>query len=93
MGIRNYFEYISDIISNLSNDVIIVGYFKLVLEQSKDYFNYLHINNPKARQVVLEQMNTRNLNKHGGNLTPKTDTFNFNLVSNSLICNVKTVIS
>lgn len=26
-----------------------------------DYFNYLHINNPKARQVVIEQMNTHNL--------------------------------
>lgn len=25
------------------------------------YFNYLHINNPKARQVVIEQMNTHNL--------------------------------
>lgn len=28
----NYFEYIFDIIFNFSNDVIIVGYFKLVLE-------------------------------------------------------------
>lgn len=49
------------------------------------YFNYLHNNNPKARQVVIEQINTHNLidiyiyienstqmlqDIHGGNLTP-----------------------
>lgn len=35
-----------------------VGDFNQVLELSKYYFNYVRINNPKARQVVIEQMNT-----------------------------------
>lgn len=56
-----FYENISDIISNLSNDVIMVGDFNLILDTSMDYFKYLHINNAKARQVVLEQMNTHNL--------------------------------
>lgn len=47
---QKVYKNISDIISNLSNDVIMVGDFNLVLDPSKDYFNHLYINNPKARQ-------------------------------------------
>lgn len=54
---QKVYKNISDIISNLSNDVIMVGDFNLVLDPSMDYFNHLYINNPKARQVVIEQMN------------------------------------
>lgn len=54
---QKVYKNISDTISNLSNDVIMVGDFNLVLDPSMDYFNHLYINNPKARQVVIEQMN------------------------------------
>lgn len=100
------YENISDIISNLSNNVIIVGDFNLVLDPSIDYFNYLHINNPKARQVVLEQMNTHNLIYIYREFYPDIKRYtrrkpnplrqarlDFILVSNSLICIVKTAIS
>lgn len=104
--VQNFFENISDIISNLSNNVIIVGDFNLVLDPSIDYFNYLHINNPKARQVVLEQMNTHNLIYIYREFYPDIKRYtrrkpnplrqarlDFILVSNSLICIVKTAIS
>lgn len=70
------------------------------------YFNYLHNNNPKARQVVIEQMNTHNLidiyiyieREFYPDVTRytwrkpnplKQARLDFILVSNSLICNVK----
>lgn len=66
------------------------------------YFNYLHINNPKARQVVIEQMNNHNLIDICREFYPdvkrytwrkpnplKQALLDFILVSNSLICNVK----
>lgn len=66
------------------------------------YFNYLHINNPKARQVVIEQMNNHNLIDICREFYPdvkrytwrkpnplKQARLDFILVSNSLICNVK----
>ena len=41
--------------------MIIVGDFNLVLDTSKDYFNYLHVNNPKAKEVVHQQIQSFNL--------------------------------
>lgn len=36
--------------------MIIVGDFNSVLDTSQDYHSYLHVNNPKAREIVLEHM-------------------------------------
>ena len=41
--------------------MIVVGDFNLVIDPAKDYYNYLHVNNPKAREAVLDQMNICNL--------------------------------
>ena len=46
---------------NLNNEMIVVGDFNLVIDLAKDYYNYLHVNNPKAREAVLDQMNICNL--------------------------------
>ena len=35
-------------------DCILVGDFNLFMSPQKDYFNYLHVNNPKSRDKVLE---------------------------------------
>ena len=57
-----FYEGLSDIIRELQNqDIILVGDFNLVLDPEKDYFNYLHINNPKARNKVLELIENYNL--------------------------------
>ena len=41
--------------------MIVVGDFNLVIDPAKDYYNYLHVNNSKAREAVLEQMHICNL--------------------------------
>ena len=57
-----FYEGLSDIIRELQNqDIILVGDFNLVLDPEKDYFNCLHINNPKARNKVLELIENYNL--------------------------------
>ena len=57
-----FYKKLADSIAKLNNDeMIIVGDFNLVLDTSKDYFNYLHVNNPKAREVVHQQIQSSNL--------------------------------
>ncbi|MCU7801457.1 MAG: endonuclease/exonuclease/phosphatase family protein, partial [gamma proteobacterium symbiont of Lucinoma myriamae] len=55
---KSFFEEI-DKIENES--VIICGDFNLVLDPKLDYYNYKHINNRKARQLVLDEIEIRNL--------------------------------
>lgn len=58
----DFYQKLGDTITKLNNEeIIIVGDFNLVLDTTKDYFNYLHVNNPKAREAVLEQMLSLNL--------------------------------
>ena len=40
--------------ATIENDCILVGDFNLVMSPQKDYFNYLHVNNHKSRDKVLE---------------------------------------
>ena len=50
-----FFNKISDIITVFSNaNIIICGDFNLVQDIHLDYFNYVNINNPKARDRVLQ---------------------------------------
>lgn len=52
-----FYQNLSNIVNKLQNDeMIIVGDFNLVLNTSQDYYNYLHVNNPKAREIVLEHI-------------------------------------
>ena len=38
------------------NNCVSVGDCNLVLSPEKEYFNYMDLNNPKARQKVIEMM-------------------------------------
>jgi len=42
--------------TEIENNCVLVGDFNLVLRPEKDYFNYMHLNNRKARQKVIEMM-------------------------------------
>jgi hypothetical protein len=44
-----------------NKDIIITGDFNLVMNPDIDFFNYLHFDNPKARDKVLEIMYQFNL--------------------------------
>ena len=58
----NFFKQISNCIDDIDNDeTIICGDFNCVLNPELDYYNYKSINNPKAREIVLELMNTKYL--------------------------------
>ena len=58
----SFYENISEIINDFENeDIILVGDFNLVLDLEKDCYHYLHVNNPKARDKVLELISSHNL--------------------------------
>ena len=58
----NFFKQISSCIDDIDNEeTIICGDFNCVLKPELDYYNYKSINNPKAREIVLELMNTKYL--------------------------------
>lgn len=58
----NFYEKISDTFEEFNNrHTIVVGDFNLVINSDVDYTNYLHINNPKTREKVLEMVSTYNL--------------------------------
>ena len=53
----SYFRRVENLLLESNNDYnVLCGDFNLVLDPSKDSHNYKHINNPKARQVVLEML-------------------------------------
>ena len=57
-----FFKHISKCIEDIDNDeTIICGDFNCVLNPQLDYHNYKAINNPKAREKILELMNTKDL--------------------------------
>lgn len=56
-----FYNLIKDKIQEMNNPCIIAGDFNLVLNPSIDYHDYLHINNPKARDSVLELIIDNNL--------------------------------
>ena len=50
-----FFTEIMNVIEDLGNDYFILcGDFNLVLNPHIDYYNYLHVNNPNARDKLLE---------------------------------------
>lgn len=58
----SFFKTIFDSINELGNtSYIICGDFNLVQNPSMDYYNYKHVNNPKAREYVLKMINENNL--------------------------------
>lgn len=57
----DFYSSIRDVIINIDNSCILVGDFNLVLDPTKDYHNYVNVNNPRAREKVLEMMSELNL--------------------------------
>ena len=52
-----FFENIRNIFLELDNEYyILCGDFNLVLDQDLDTYNYTNVNNPKAREKLLEIM-------------------------------------
>ena len=49
----DFYEEINNYIKNLDNQVILVGDFNMVLDPDKDCKDYVNINNPRARNKVL----------------------------------------
>ena len=57
-----FYDKIIDVLNLFDNEsCIICGDFNLVLDPDKDYSNYRNINNPKARERVLEIIDIFNL--------------------------------
>lgn len=51
-----FYEYIKSKIAEIDHYCILAGDFNLVLNPDIDCFNYVNLNNPKAREVVLQMM-------------------------------------
>ena len=57
----HFYENLIQKISEFENEnVIMCGDWNLVLDMEKDYDNYSHVNNPKARKVVLNLLEEEN---------------------------------
>ena len=57
-----FYEKISDIIEDFENQYFVIcGDFNLVLNPEIDYYNYLHVNNPKARLKLLEIIDNQSM--------------------------------
>lgn len=57
-----FYEHLSKVATELGNqNIIMVGDFNLVMDPKMDYYNYLHVNNPKAREKVIEIVSQLNL--------------------------------
>ena len=57
----HFYENLIQKISEFENEnVIKCGDWNLVLDIEKDYDNYLHVNNPKARKIVLNLLEEEN---------------------------------
>ena len=58
----NFYTNIKQKVSEFENDqVIMCGDWNSVLDPDLDYNNYLHVNNPKARKVILDYIEEENL--------------------------------
>ena len=58
----DFFKIISNYIDEIGNtDIIICGDYNCVLNPDLDYYNYKCLNNPKAREEVLDIINTKYL--------------------------------
>ena len=55
----DFFEYLQQHIELSEHDYcIICGDFNLILDPLKDCYNYKHLNNPRARNILIELMNS-----------------------------------
>ena len=50
-----FYNHLKDVVENVGNPhYIMCGDFNLVQDQKLDTFNYIHINNPKSKEMVLK---------------------------------------
>ena len=58
----DFFHRLFQVIDDFNNsNVVVVGDYNLVIDTKIDYYNYLHINNPRAREKVLELIDSYDL--------------------------------
>ena len=58
-GTPSFFHEVLDILQqNIADYKIVCGDFNVVLDPKLDSFNYLQINNPKAREVVRDMIDS-----------------------------------
>ena len=58
----NFYNQLKDDINNIGNETVIIGAdFNLILDIEKDCENYLRVNNPRAREAVLDMCAEVNL--------------------------------
>ena len=68
-----FFNKVSEIIENFDNQtVIMAGDYNLVQDQSLDTHNYRNINNPKAKDKILDLMDIHNLSDPFREMYPET---------------------
>ena len=68
-----FYQNIKDILASYQNqNIIIGGDWNLVLDTEKDYKNYLHVNNPNARNVVIDMIDDLNLIDVWREMNPET---------------------
>ena len=69
----SFFEEINKLLENVSADYnILCGDFNIALDKEIDTFNYKHVNNPRARQAILDLMRQNNLSDIYRDLHPDT---------------------
>ena len=57
-----FFQNIANLIDITNNDkYILYGDYNCILDPILDSYNYKHVNNPKARDKVIEMINTNNM--------------------------------
>lgn len=94
-----FYEELFEIISEVGiKDILVVGDFNLIMDPDMDYYNYFHLNNPKARDKVIEKNKSIQFNifreTHPDKKrytwrkpTPlKQARLDFFLISNTLLC-------
>ena len=98
-----FFENIKNKIEDFDTpNIIIGGDWNLVLNPSKDYFNYKHINNANARETVIDMMSELQLSDIWRELNPEVlrytwrrptpfqqSRLDFFLLSDNLLDNIK----
>ena len=72
----SFFEEINKLLENVSADYnILCGDFNIALDKEIDTFNYKHVNNPRARQAILDLMRQNDLSDIYRDLHPDTKRF------------------
>lgn len=78
----DFYRQFQNVLADMNvQNVIIAGDWNLVMDPSRDYQNYKHINNPKSRDVVDEIIDSLDLNDIWRELNPESRRFTWRRVN------------